>query len=428
MASKNILIITPYFAPQSHAAVFRAYKLAKYLPENGWNVHILTVDKNYLYNEDPRLLTDLPKSVKIHKAKYTEPTVRGLRMALGGKDRSFKVVKSAMPATQPTISRPSFAKRVYDYLRNRFNSPDPYWTWKYPAISKGLEIIKNHKIDLIMTSSLTFTTLEIAHCLKKKTGVKWVADFRDPLTYESRFHSKIQSVYNRQRRTERYTVENADAITTLTSAHPLILADQYGAQNTKHVHFIPTGLDKKLLPEQLHTSSEAYLIFIGEFLSQYGGEFFEIFKKSGDIKLKVVGYKEVNSHRMAPFIKGLESRIEFIDHLPQQEVYKLVQASTAAVICTARNYPWWVSFAKVVDYIALRKPVVAIVPDPSEARKWLQKTGLGVFLDGSVEDSANKLKEFINNPKVEIKEEHCKMFESSFQVKEFEKVFLSCLK
>ena len=54
--SRSILIVTPYFAPQTHAAVFRAYKLAKYLPRFGWKPYVLTVDTNYLYNNDPELL------------------------------------------------------------------------------------------------------------------------------------------------------------------------------------------------------------------------------------------------------------------------------------------------------------------------------------------------------------------------------------
>jgi len=96
--NRSVLIVTPYFAPQSHAAVFRAYKLAKYLPRYGWKVHVLTTDTNYLYNEDPQLLEDLPNGVEITRVRYVEPTVRGLRMALGGTDRTFAALKRAARA------------------------------------------------------------------------------------------------------------------------------------------------------------------------------------------------------------------------------------------------------------------------------------------------------------------------------------------
>ena len=40
--NKNILIITPFFPPQTHAAVFRAFKLEKYNKSNVWNTIDLT--------------------------------------------------------------------------------------------------------------------------------------------------------------------------------------------------------------------------------------------------------------------------------------------------------------------------------------------------------------------------------------------------
>ena len=62
-----VLIITPYFAPQSHAAMFRVHKLAKYLADYGWKPIVLTTDTNYLYNEDESLLAELPEDLEIHR-------------------------------------------------------------------------------------------------------------------------------------------------------------------------------------------------------------------------------------------------------------------------------------------------------------------------------------------------------------------------
>src|SRR5690606_31683724 len=84
-----VLMLVPYFAPQTHAAMFRAHKLAKYLPEHGFRPVVVTTDVNYLYNEDSGLLQELPDCVQVHRARHVEPTVRGVRMALGGRDRTF---------------------------------------------------------------------------------------------------------------------------------------------------------------------------------------------------------------------------------------------------------------------------------------------------------------------------------------------------
>ena len=82
---KKILIITPFFAPENALPLFfRTHKLAKYLNRENWEVHVLTVDTNYVYNEDENLLKEL-EGVTIHRSKYIEPTLRGLRMWLTGK-------------------------------------------------------------------------------------------------------------------------------------------------------------------------------------------------------------------------------------------------------------------------------------------------------------------------------------------------------
>lgn len=415
--------------------------MAKYLPARGWDVHVLTVDRNYLYSEDPTLLRDLPSTVSIHTAKYIEPTLRGLRMAFGGQDRSFKAEKAQIASSQ-THAAPQEAsartesplRRAYRFLRGKLNSPDPFWTWKGPALKKALELIERHGIELVFTSSPPYTTLEIGRELQERLGVRWVADFRDPLTYEGRNHTHDDKVFLRQKRIEREAVMKATAVTTASSAQQMILADQYGVDSVRRTYPILTGLDPALVPAP-SAAGEPFLIFVGEFLEQYGDEFFRIFAKvlqdpqvkSKGVRLKIVGSRILNEKRIRPLLYrlGLNEEVEFVDHLPQQKVYELIQTSLACVLCTSRVYPWWTSFAKVVDYIALKKPVVAVIPNPSEARKWLQLTGLGVFLDGDLDACANRLRDFLlRPPSAEAVEEYRRRFLVDFQVDEFERVFL----
>ena len=147
--NKSILIVTPFFAPQSHAAVFRTYKLAKQLPQWGWKPYVLTVDTNYIFNEDELLLEKLPAEVEIIKSKYIEPTLRGIRMAVGGKDRSFNALKSSGDFSEQNSAKAkpikSITQSAYRYaLENWSYNPDSYWTWFHTASRKGKEAIKKH--------------------------------------------------------------------------------------------------------------------------------------------------------------------------------------------------------------------------------------------------------------------------------------------
>ena len=443
--NRSILIITPFFAPQSHAAVFRAYKLAKYLPQYGWKVHVITTDTNYNYNEDAGLLDALSDTVEIHRTRYIEPSIRGLRMALGGKDRTFKVVKndivkdnSNVATEQHSPSQQKILQRMYSYLLgNWIVSPDAYWTWERPTVQKAIDVVKQHDIPLVFTSADPFTSHRIGYQVNQKTNAKWVSDLRDPHTHSYWMHSHNPRIYNRQTRAEKLTIDHADVITTAGESIALILTETYGLSNNYPIVSIPTGLDEKLLEKQVNVKlpTYPYLVFVGEFLDGYGDQIFRVFAralennkvKETGIKLMFIGRKDINFPRLKPYLQkySLQEHIEIIDHVPQETLYAYIQQAKGTLLVPGHRAGWWRLYAKLIDYLALRKPIVAIVPEPSEARTHLRKSGLGVFLDGEEEANVRELSEFILSfqPNINVDSSYCDRFLAQNQVKVFMDVF-----
>ncbi len=96
--NKSVLIVTPFFAPQSHAAVFRAYKLAKYLPRFGWKPYVLTTDTNYKFNEDLfyavvyyKFNEDLRKERVCREAEDTAPSWWNVPLKCGSAALKFAI-------------------------------------------------------------------------------------------------------------------------------------------------------------------------------------------------------------------------------------------------------------------------------------------------------------------------------------------------
>jgi len=432
--NRAVLIVTPFFPPQSHAAVFRAYKLAKYLPRYGWTPHVLTVDTNYSYNEDRELLAALSPEVRVHRARYIEPSLRGLRMLLGGRDRTFASVKASTPSVCQDSSAGDWMRGVYKYISDRWlRNPDEYWTWSRPAIRLGKRLIREHNIPIVYTSAPPSTCLLTGLALQG-AGCKLLVDFRDPYTYTARGSSALPPVYRRQRAAEGAAARRADVITVASSAIGMILTDMFGADLSRRIHFIPTGLDQELLTSstsRIEKRSYPYLLISGEFLAAYGTEFLELFARSlqhpdlaaSRCKLLFVGRKEVNEPLVLPIARylGIEHRVEFLDHMPQRDLYSLVNGALAGVLICSRWYPWWCLHAKLVDYLALNKTVIALVPDPSEARTRLRDTGLGVFLDGDTHACVQKLVGFLTGsvPPPTGKDEECRRYTALNQVEGF---------
>jgi len=442
MSLKKVLLVTPFFAPQSHAAVFRVHKLAKYLPRFGWKPYIVTTDTNYLYNEDPKLLADLPPEVEIHRVRYVEPTLRGLRMALGGKDRSFAAKKDNLIGgidreyEQPT-SIPGRGQRLYSwFLDHWLQVPDPYWTWRRTAKIAALELIEREKIQLVYTTCLPYSCNVIGRDLQR-AGCTWVADFRDPGTYSSRMSSSVPRVFEKQERIERETLRSADEVTVLASSYALIFQDAYGAIRQAQYRFIPTGADEEFFPEAGIDSFDKgpFLLHSGEFLPEYGGEFFEVFAqvlenpelKNLGVKLLFVGHSILNKRRVGPLANrlGIASHVEFLDHVPQQNLYELMVRAEACLLLPGTSGLWWTNFAKMVDCIALGAPVLAMVPDPSESRTELRKAGIGVFLDGDRSSSVKIVTDLLLGRlgKFEVDRSRQEVYTAVSQAESFSRVF-----
>ncbi len=67
-AELNVLLITFSFPPAGGVGVLRALSLAKYLPENGVRVDVLTACNAPAVGKDLTLLQQVPESVTVHKA------------------------------------------------------------------------------------------------------------------------------------------------------------------------------------------------------------------------------------------------------------------------------------------------------------------------------------------------------------------------
>jgi glycosyltransferase involved in cell wall biosynthesis len=436
--NRSVLIVTPFFAPQNHSAMFRAYKLAKYLPQFGWKPIVLTVATQYQYNEDASLIPELPEEVEVVRAPYVEPTLRGVRMALGGRDRTFKAMKAS--GTAAATTRNPRVRRAYEHVvTNWLQIPDAYWTWAKTATAIGSKIIRDRRIDVLYTSAPPYSSLVIGKALQS-TGVKWVSDFRDPLAYTQRLSSNSARGYQRQRTIVKTALESADAVTVAASSFASIYHDMFGKLGVDPV-FIPTGMDAALAPEPNGSEERSpYLLFAGEYLADYDTAFLDAFagalkspevKKTG-VKLLVVGTLELNRNRLLPLLDKFQLRehIEFLDQKPQRDVYKLLRRALAGVLIPGTRAYWWTTFAKMTDCIGMRKPVVAIVPDPSEARTALTRSRLGIFLDGPVERRSQILRDFLlgEHPMPAPDENECDRYTARRQVQSFVEIFDSLTK
>lgn len=433
-----VLIISAFFAPQTHAAMFRVHKLVKYLPKYGYKPIVVTTDINYNYNENLNLLKEFTSDVEIYKTQYIEPTFRGLKMFFGGEDTTFKTMKAKglikiQSSSNIALNKEKLINKYINHLKKIiYNRPDAYWTWVYSASRLANKLIKEKKIKLFYTVANPNTILKIGLNIKNKNpDIKWVADFRDPIGYSYKFENLTQKeifwIKN--------TFEKADVIVGLSNSYGGIFKKLYDLKEEKF-QFIPTGVDEEYIPKE-QLSKENYVVFAGEYQVGYDTYLFELLSElkqkkilKENFRIKIIGRKEINE----PLIKSklnnknrVLEMIEFIDNISQKELYKIIKKSKAGILFVGECF-WWNNFAKLVDYIGLNTKVITFASQNSEAYTELKKANLGVFLTGDINKDLDILKIFFEKKDIENATDYYKKYLANSQVKLFVEIFNKLLK
>ena len=170
---KKVLILSYYWPPSGGAGVQRWLKFSKYLFDFDVEPIVLTVDEQYAEypNLDLSLVQDVHPKLKVHKTKTWEPF------------NIYKKISNQEKLKHGNVSsKKSIKGKLINFIRANFFVPDPRRYWKKYAIKEALSIINKQDIACIITTGPPHSVHLIGLELKKKTGIKWLADFRDPWT------------------------------------------------------------------------------------------------------------------------------------------------------------------------------------------------------------------------------------------------------
>ncbi|MFP4529389.1 MAG: group 1 glycosyl transferase, partial [Candidatus Kapaibacterium sp.] len=172
---KNLLIVAYYFPPSGGPGVQRVLKHVRYLPEFGWNPHVLTVSNGQFPARDESLLEQVPDDVTVVRTRIPEP-YDIYRLITGKKPGSAIDVNTIKKEGQSMSAKEKFA----ELIRATFFIPDARAGWRLTARKGARKILKQHKIDALYSSSPPYTTSLIARGIKRAHNLPWVAGFRDP--------------------------------------------------------------------------------------------------------------------------------------------------------------------------------------------------------------------------------------------------------
>lgn len=357
---KRVLIISYYWPPTGGSGVQRWVKFVKYLPQMGWEPVVYTPENPEQLAIDESLLKDIPEGIEVIKTRIFEP-YEAYRRLTGKKKGAGEV--------NPLNAGPkSLTQKLAVAARGNLFIPDPRIGWVRPSVRFLKKYLADHPVDVIVTTGPPQSVHLIGRGLKRATGIRWIADFRDPWTEMFYFKHMGLSRWaeRRHHRLEQSVLDEADAIISVT---PMVQKD-FQAKTATPVHMITNGFDRDDFPAHSYSPGEKFsIVHTGLFAAD--GNPLALWKALADrcaadsvfsaaLQIRLAGKTDaaiIEAIRDA----GLGDKLVNLGYLPHSEIVK-EQCSASVLILPLRQEPEYLKVlpGKIFEYLASGRPVLGI--------------------------------------------------------------------
>jgi hypothetical protein len=429
ISDKRVLVIAYNFPPVGGAGVQRVTKFVKYLPQFGWKPTVLTVENPSVPLHDHSLLREIPANTEIVRARTGEPGYALKRFvsasASGSTDSAVKQTASSR-SSLAVCKR--IAKRGVRALMNLALQPDPQVLWNRHALQAGMRVLNQTPHDVIFVTAPPFSSFLLGAELSRRTGVPLVLDYRDEWSIsnsylENRRLDRVSQWW--QQRLQQQVLRSASAVlaTTEHSAQALAsIVNQSGSQaRVTHIyngfdsadfHAGQSPLPDAVLDPPANSHASYKLAYIGtlwnltsveplvkavERLSSASPELAEC------LELSFIGRRTAAQDELLRRLEVTPCKLTRQDYLEHDAAVRLMQSADGLCLLLSdvpeagRVVP-----AKLFEYMAVRKPIFAIVP-PGEVATLLQDCPIAfVHAPNQIETLAQRLGDEIERHRLGI--------------------------
>ena len=237
MFMKRVLIISYYWPPTGGSGVQRWVKFAKYLPALGWQPVIYTPENPEQLAVDETLAGEVPAEAEVIRRRIVEPYEMYKKML-----RKSGHSKEAVEVNPVNAQNKSFLQKVAMWIRGNFFRPDPRCLWIRPSVRFLKKYLKEHPVDLIVSTGPPQSMHMIGRKLAQETGLPWIADFRDPWTkiFYFKHLSMTRATERWHHKMEKKVLDDATAVVAVS---PLVQQD-FQAMTQTPVDLITNGFDE----------------------------------------------------------------------------------------------------------------------------------------------------------------------------------------
>jgi len=394
----KILLIAYYYPPINTGGTTRPLKMAKFLPQLGHEVTVLT----HTYEQ----------------TRFTDPGIIRIKDISNNKNR--KGVKRFI----------WLLLRLYTEAMNRLGIYHSiYCWWKRKVIKNRHKIMEIVKPGVIIATYPPVETLEIGLFLSKKYNIPLISDFRDGLLFEPIEEKRINRypcIKETYEAIEKAAAEHSSAVITITGVITEYFSEKYPGIDAET---ISNGFDA----DDFSALSNAHLpaFEAGKFNIVHTGRFGlsdtaisadsffqairEMIKEKAELKdkIKIHLAGELNRRELASIQDLIEAGVVVYYGLVKREKSLGLQKNADLLFIVTQPTRRSAVSAKIFEYLYAAKPILALTHETGVA-EIIKETGTGWVIYPTDKKSIRELLEkLINKPKTTITPNQSKIEEFS---------------
>ena len=346
---RNVLLLAYYYPPQNTSGAARPARFARYFPASGYNAHVVSAGFGVRNGKPPERVYAVPGCTHF----------------------------------SPSIERNS---RIAHTIERKLLPYQEELSWVPFAFSQGADIIRKIDVSAIISTSPPIATHLAALSLKRRFGLKWVADFRDPLLGNPFRNRKFARPYDVL--LERLIFWHADVIIANTEAVAEMWRKRYPRWHQK-VRVLWNGFDPEtiLTPAPIPRQSRKVFAHVGNI---YGGRHPGVLLESlerlfarhqlerDSLLIRLIGPMDPANLQRLKAIAPTDCYFEVRPTTVSQAEARAITASSDYLLLldiNEQNLGLQVP-AKLFDYICVGRPILALTARDSSVQHILSRSGV----------------------------------------------------
>lgn len=369
---QTVLLISYHFPPVGGAGVQRPIKFCKYLRHYGWEPIVLTAANPSAPVFDDSLCRDFPVGLRVERARTWEPDYR------------LKQNLNHTAAQTAGWSLKRFLSRSVKFASKLVLQPDPQILWLPNAYRQASRLLREVHCDAILATAPTYTNFILGAMLKRKTGVPLILDYRDEWDLSSRYlENRSRDWYSRwvQECQQNYVLRSADALVATTEQSTDTLRDRaahlgrqlpaaciYNGYDPEDFDHLPasTNHDRFRLVYTgtlWNLTNVAPIVEAIERLERVRPDLCKL------LEFETVGRNLPEQSAILERLRQTSCRFLVENYQPHAEVVtRMARADAQCLLLSDVPGAERVVPGKLFEYLATRRPILAIMPEGDSSR------------------------------------------------------------